>query len=80
MLTELFSRNEAVDMDAALPRIRTDLTLHASLPWGKPLTDALEVRLVIVGTGDRGGLEHIEPLTPDDHVRESASGNIEILE
>lgn len=66
MLTELFSRSEAVDMDAALPRVRIDLKLHASLPWGKPLPMPSRSAWSSWARETMGRLEHIDPLTPGD--------------
>ena len=79
MLTELFGRNEAARMLTELPRIRIDLELHASLPWGKPLPMPSKSVWSSWARETLGRLERIEPLTPDEHVRESPDGNLEVL-
>jgi hypothetical protein len=79
MFTELFSRDEAADMIPELPRIRIDLKLNASLPWGKPLPMPSQSSWSSWARETMGRLESIEPLTPEDHVRESPDGDLEIL-
>jgi hypothetical protein len=79
MLTELFGRNEAAELLTELPGIRIDLELHASLPWGKPLPMPSKSAWSSWARETMGRLESIEPLTPDEHVRESPDGSLEVL-
>ena len=46
---------------------------------GETTADAHDGRLVILGPGNDGAMESIEPLTPDEHVRESPDGKMEVL-
>ncbi|HEY9593899.1 MAG TPA: hypothetical protein VHE79_05440, partial [Spirochaetia bacterium] len=78
MLTELF-RREAADMVPELPHLRVDLKLNASMPWGKPLPMPTKAAWSSWAREVMGRLESIEPLTPDEHVRESPDGNLEVL-
>lgn len=61
------------------PVMRVDISLHATLPWGKPITLpspplwAAWVREVL------GRLEDIEPLLPEKKVRQGKKGRLEAL-
>jgi hypothetical protein len=79
MLTELFGRREAAQLVAESPRLRIDMKLKAALPWGKPLSWPSRAAWAAWVRETMGRLERIEPLTPEEHVRETESGDLEVL-
>ncbi len=73
------ARTEEGMLDTARPWLRVDVTLRASVVWGK------ELRLPAGSAWQRwareilGRLERIEPLLPDETVREGRHGLPELL-
>jgi hypothetical protein len=79
MFTELFRRDEAAELVPERPQIRIDLKLNASLPWGRPLPMPSKHAWASWIRETMGRLERIEPLTPEDHIRTSPDGTLEVL-
>jgi hypothetical protein len=71
--------SKAADLVPELPHLRVDLKLNASLPWGKPMPMPSKQAWSSWARETMGRLESIEPLAPEDQVRESPDGNLEIL-
>lgn len=79
MLTELFGRESAYDLETEQPWLRIDIKLNASLPYGKPLSMPSKAAWSAWVRETMGRLEDIEPLTPAEKVRENEEGNLEVL-
>jgi hypothetical protein len=79
MLTELLGREAASDFVTDQPRLRVDVELRASLPWGRPLKMPSRAAWASWAREVIGRLEDIEPLTPAEHTREDEYGRVEIL-
>lgn len=79
MLTELFGRESAYDLETEQPWLRIDIKLNASLPYGKPLPMPSNAAWSAWARETMGRLEDIEPLTPAEKVRENEEGNLEVL-
>ncbi|MBK8997740.1 MAG: hypothetical protein IPM35_18610 [Myxococcales bacterium] len=79
MLVTLFGRDGAADLKTDKPWLRVDIKLSATLPWETPMpmpSNAAWARWVREVTGR---LDNIEPLTPEEKVRENEEGNLEVL-
>ena len=79
MLTELFGRESAYELETERPWLRIDIQLKASLPWGKPLLMPSKAAWSMWIHETMGRLETVEPLTPDEKVRENEEGSLEVL-
>jgi hypothetical protein len=79
MLHALLGQDQADVVETEEPWLRVDVTLRATLPWGKPLPMPNQqaqqnwMREVV------GRLERTEPLLPDEVVEESPDGNLAVL-
>ena len=79
MLTTLFGRDDADAFKTEQPWLRVDVTLVATLPWGKPLKMPPQSVLMAWMHEVVGRLEGTEPLLPDEVVEETDDGNLAIL-
>ncbi len=79
MLTELFGREAAYKLETERPYLRIDIKLTASSPYGKPLPLPSKQAWAAWIRETMGRLERIEPLTPQEKVRENDEGNLEVL-
>ncbi len=79
MLTELFGRESAYDLETEQPWLRIDIKLNASLPYDKPLPMPSKAAWSAWARETMGRLDDIEPLTPAEKVRENEDGNLEVL-
>lgn len=79
MLVTIFGRDGASEMKTEKPWLRVDIKLNASLPWEKPLPMPSKAAWAQWVREVTGRLEDIEPLTPEEKVRENEEGNLEVL-
>lgn len=79
MLIEVFGREAAYDLDTERPWLRIDIKLNAALTHGKPIPMPPTQAWAKWIQETMGRLEDVEPLTPDEKVRENDEGNLEIL-
>lgn len=79
LLTELLGREGSWEIETEPPWLRVDIALGASAPYGKPLplpSKAIWAKWVREAMGR---LESIEPVIPEENVREADDGQLEIL-
>jgi hypothetical protein len=79
LLIELLGRDESHDVDTDRPWLRVDITLRAAAPYDKPLPMPAKPVWVRWVREAMGRLERIEPVVPEDNVREDNNGRLEIL-
>jgi hypothetical protein len=79
VLTAMLGRESAHEIETEQPWLRVDVKLTASLPWGKaiPMPAAKVWREWAREVTAR--LERIEPLVPEETVREGKDGALEVL-
>lgn len=78
MLTELFGREEAQGLDTEQPWLRVDVKLHATLEYGKAIPLPAKSALREWAREVTARLERIEPLLPEEIVKEAPSGALEV--
>ena len=78
MLTELFGREEAQDLDTERPWLRVDVKLHASLEYGKAIQMPAKSALREWAREVTARLERIEPLLPEEIINEAPGGALEV--
>jgi hypothetical protein len=79
LLRGLLGREGIERIETDRPWLRVDIVLRASTPYGKPLplpANAIWARWVREAMGR---LESIEPMIPEENVREADDGQLEIL-
>jgi hypothetical protein len=79
LLTELLGRERSYEFKTDRPWLRVDLALCASTPYGKPLPMPNKAAWTKWVREAMGRLERIEPLIPEEDVREAKDGMLEIL-
>lgn len=79
MLVELLGREDSRAVETERPWLRVDVTLHASLPYGKPIAMPAPSVWAKWAREAHGRLNEIEPLVPEEDVREGTDGRLEIL-
>lgn len=79
LLTELLGRERSYKTRTDRPWLRVDIALHASTPYGKPLPMPTKAAWTKWVREAMGRLERIEPVIPEDNVREAKDGMLEIL-
>lgn len=79
ILTELFGREDVDGLNTERPWLRVDVKMRASLPYGQALLlpPASAIRDWAREVAAR--LERIEPLLPEEVVKDSPDGTLEIL-
>jgi hypothetical protein len=77
LLTEVLGHAE--DVDTEVRRLRIDIVLRASLPWGNaiPMPSPASWRRWMEET--LGRLERVEPILPNEAVREGEGGRLEVF-
>jgi hypothetical protein len=70
VLTEMLGRNALVGAPTERPWIRVDIVLKATLPYGKPLAMPAPAAMRRWFHETMTRLEQVEPLTPDEHLRD----------
>lgn len=76
MLTEMFGRDGAL---TERRRLRIDIKLNASLPWGKPLPMPSKAAWSAWACETLSRLEHIEPLTPRERLGDANDGELLVM-
>jgi hypothetical protein len=79
LLTELLGREGNHEIETARPWLRVDIALCASAPYGKPLPMPTKATWAQWVREAMGRLERIEPVIPEENVREADDGRLEIL-
>ena len=79
MLSELLGREQARGVETEPSWMRVDVTLHATLPYGKPIPMPAPAAWGQWVREVRGRIEEIEPLTPGEHVRSGRERRPEVL-
>jgi hypothetical protein len=79
MLSAVIGRENVDDIRSEPPWLRVDVRLRASLPWGKPVPMPSSESLARWIGEVSGRLERIEPLVPEETVRETPDGLLEVL-
>ena len=78
MLTEMFGRERAAKAKTERPRLRVDVSMRASLPWGKAIPMPTPSAWTKWAREVHGRLEDIEPLVPEKTSRATRDG-LEVL-
>lgn len=78
MLAEVLGREESA-VETKQPWMRVDVSLHASLPYGKPMPMPKPAVWAKWIREAMTRLESIEPVVPDERARETDDGNLEFL-
>jgi len=79
MLTTLFGRAQEGLVDTEAPWLRVDVKLNASLAWGKPLPMPTPGHYRRWAREVTARLEKMSPLLPEETVRETHDGDLEVL-
>ncbi|MEO7590103.1 MAG: hypothetical protein ABI134_02720, partial [Byssovorax sp.] len=79
LLTALLGREGTDEIATDRPWLRVDIVLRASTPYGKPLPLPNRPAWARWVRETMGRLERIEPIVPEDNVREADDGRLEIL-
>ena len=79
LLSELLGRQGAHGIDTERPWLRVDVKISASLSHGKAIPMPTSAVWAKWTREAYGRLERIEPLVPDEDVREGRQGGLEIL-
>lgn len=79
LLRSLLGRDDAEEIETEQPWLRVDLTLTAHAPYGKPLPMPAKPVWARWVREAMGRLERIEPVIPEDNVRETEDGRLAIL-
>ena len=79
VLSEMLGRDQTEDLVTEKPHVRIDIKLAASAPYGKPLPMPSKAAWAkwVFETVQR--LDHVEPLLPDELLRENRMGMTEVL-
>lgn len=79
VLSEMLRRDQTEDLVTEKPYVRVDIKLRASTPYDKPLPMPPKAAWSkwVEETVER--LDHIEPLLPDEILRENRMGMTEVL-
>ncbi len=79
LLTALLGREATDQIETDRPWLRVDIALRATAPYGKPLPLPNKPAWARWAREAMGRLERIEPIVPEDNVREADDGRLEIL-
>jgi hypothetical protein len=79
LLSEMLGRDQVEDLVPEKPYIRVDIKLHASAPFDKPLPLPAKAAWAKWVEETMARLDRIEPLLPDEVVRENRLGMTEVL-
>lgn len=79
IMSELLGRDSARKVRTARPWLRVDVTLRASLPYGKSIPMPSPVAWSKWAREAIGRLERTEPVVPEEVTREGRGGHLEIL-
>lgn len=79
LLRSLLGREDFDEIETERPWLRVDITLTASTPYGKPLPMPTKPVWTKWVREAMGRLERIEPVIPEENVREADDGQLEIL-
>jgi hypothetical protein len=78
-LVELLGRESAEGIDTVAPCLRVDVILRASAPYDSPIPMPKPSAWAAWVKETTGRLEDVEPLLPEDAVRETDEGLLEVL-
>jgi len=79
LLRSLLGDEESDEIETEQPWLRVDLTLKAHAPYGKPLPMPAKSVWAQWVREAMGRLERIEPVIPEENVRETDDGRLAIL-
>jgi hypothetical protein len=79
LLSEMLGRDEIEGLETEKPLIRVDIKLRASAPYDKPLPLPARAAWAKWVEETMARLDRIEPLLPDEIVRENRMGMTEVL-
>ncbi len=79
VLSEMLGRDQSADLVTEQPCVRVDLKLRAAAPYDKPLPMPAKVSWARWVEEVTGRLDRIEPLLPDETMRENRMGMTEVL-
>ena len=79
MLSQLLGREESLEIETDRPWLRVDIKLSAAAPYDKPLPMPSKAAWARWVREAMGRMETIEPVIPEDNVREADDGRLEIL-
>jgi hypothetical protein len=79
LLSEMLGRDEVVDLVTEKPYLRVDIKLRASAPYDKPLPMPAKTAWAKWVEETMARLDSIEPLLPDQIVRENRMDMTEVL-
>ncbi len=79
VVTEMFGRDDRAAIGTEKPWIRIDITLKATLPYGKPMPMPPPPAMQQWFHETMTRLEQIEPLTPEEQVRDDEDGRLAVL-
>jgi len=79
LLSEMLGRDQVEDLVTEKPSLRVDIKLRASAPFDKPLPMPANAAWAKWVEETMARLDRIEPLLPDEIVRENRMGMTEVL-
>ncbi|HET6150875.1 MAG TPA: hypothetical protein VFH68_25285 [Polyangia bacterium] len=79
VVTEMFGRDDGAAIRTEIPWVRVDITLKATLPYGKPMPMPAPPAMQHWFHETMTRLEQIEPLTPEEQVRQDEGGRLAVL-
>lgn len=79
LLRSLLGRDDAEEIETEQPWLRVDITLTVHAPHGKPLPLPAKSVWAQWVREAMGRLERIEPIIPEENVRETEDGRLAIL-
>jgi hypothetical protein len=79
LLSEMLGRDQVEDLAPEKPYLRVDIKLRASAPFDKPLPMPAKAAWAKWVEETMARLDRIEPLLPDEVVRENRMGMTEVL-